>query len=91
MPPIATVTEAKEDSCIFVAGLSVTVRQLMLLKCSYLDRQQQATSDSKPTSDLVATTDAAKVRASACTSEWTQWRTDGCCAYACMSLVRCVM
>ena len=70
MPPIAKVTEAKEDSCIFVPGLPVTVCQLLLLKCSKPDRQQQATSDSKFTSDLVATTDAAKVRASA-TSEWT--------------------
>ena len=62
MPPIAMVTKVKEDSCIFVPGLSVTVRQLLLLKCSHLDHQQQATSDTKFTSDLAATTDAAKVQ-----------------------------
>ena len=90
MLPITTVTEAKESSCIFIPGLSVTVRRLLLLKCSHPDRQQQATSDSKHTSDLEATTDVAKVRVSA-TSEWTQWRTDGRCAYARMSFVRCVM
>ena len=89
MPSIATVTGAKQNSYIFIPGLSVTVRRLLLLKCSHADRQQQATSDSKLTSDLVATTDAAKVRASAM-SEWTQWRTDGHCAYSCMSLVCCV-
>ena len=52
MPPIATATEVKKDSCIFVPGLSITVRCLLLLKCSYLDCQQQATSDGKLTSDL---------------------------------------
>ena len=53
MPPIATATEVKKDSCIFVPGLSVTVHRLLLLKCSYPDHQQQATSDSKLTSDLL--------------------------------------
>ena len=57
---ITTVTEAKENSCIFVPGLSVTVRRLLLQKCPHPDHQQQATSDSKLTSDLAATTDAAK-------------------------------
>ena len=70
MPLIATVTEAKKDSCIFIPGLSVTVRRLLLLKCSHLNCQQQATSDSKLTGDLAATTNAAKVRVSP-TSEWT--------------------
>ena len=52
MPPIATATEVKKDSYIFVPGLSVTVHRLLLLKCSYPDYQQQATSDSKLTSYL---------------------------------------
>jgi len=81
MLPIAMVIKAKENSCIFVPGLSVTVCRLLLLKCSHLDHQQQATSDSKLTSDLAATTNAAKVRVSAM-SEWTQWRTDMSCAQA---------
>ena len=87
---ITMVTEAKENCCIFVPGLSFTVRQLLLLKCSYPDHQQQATSDSKLTNDLAASTDAAKVRVSA-TSEWTRWKTDGRCAYAHTSLVCCVI
>ena len=77
---IAMVSEAKEISCIFVPSLSVTVHWFLLLKCSHPDHQQQATSDSKLTGDLAASTDAAKVRVS-----------DGCCAYACTSLVHCVM
>ena len=71
MPLIAMVTEVKEDSCIFVPGLSVIVRQLLLLKCCHPDRQWQATSDSKLTSDLAATTSATKVQVSAM-SEWTR-------------------
>ena len=31
MPLIATATEVKKDSCIFVSGLLVTVRCLLLL------------------------------------------------------------
>ena len=90
MLPIATVTETKEDSCIFVHGLSVTVYRLLLLKFSRLDRQQQATSDSKLTSDLAATINAAKVLVSTM-REWTQWRTDGHCAYPHTLLVRCMI
>ena len=45
MLPIATVTETKETSCIFVPGLSVIIRRLLLLKCSHPDSQQQATCD----------------------------------------------
>ena len=54
MLPITTVTEAKEDSCIFIPGLSVTVHWLLLLKCSHPNCQQQATSDSKLISDLAS-------------------------------------
>ena len=52
MLPIATATKVKKDSYIFVPGLSITVHCLLLLKCSYLDCRQQATSDDKLTSDL---------------------------------------
>ena len=90
MLPIATVTEAKENSCIFIPGLLVTVRRLLLLKCSHPDHQQQSNKYSKLTSDLAATTDADKVQVFA-TSEWMQWRIDGRWAYSRTSLVRCMM